>query len=241
MSTLFIADLHLSEQQPVITAGFLKFLLQEARQADALYILGDLFEYWIGDDNDHPLYHQIAHALHELTSGGIPCYFTHGNRDFLLGAHFAHQCGMTLLPEKLTLSLYGQSVLVMHGDTLCTGDHNYLRFRKYSHNPLVKKLFLRLPLKLRLKIVERLREHSQHANIKKASAIMDATPQAVVTALIEDQATWLIHGHTHCPAIHTISLPNHSLAYRAVLGAWHSQGSMIRVSANGVELIEFPF
>ena len=122
MATLFIADLHLCVEEPAITAGFLRFLAGEARKADALYILGDLFEAWIGDDDPNPLHRKMAAAIKAVSDSGVPCYFIHGNRDFLLGKRFARESGMTLLPEEKVLELYGRRVLIMHGDTLCTDD-----------------------------------------------------------------------------------------------------------------------
>lgn len=130
MATLFIADLHLQTEEPAITAGFLRFLQGEARKADALYILGDLFEAWIGDDDPNPLHRQIASALKALADSGVPCYFLHGNRDFLVGQRFARESAMTLLPEEKLLDLYGRKVLIMHGDTLCTDDAGYLAFAR---------------------------------------------------------------------------------------------------------------
>lgn len=241
MRTLFIADLHLSEQEPAITAGFLRFLQREAYQADALYILGDFFEYWIGDDDPQPLHREIASALHDLTNSGVPCYFIHGNRDFLIGKRFAQECGMTLLPQEKRLSLYGHPILIMHGDTLCTDDVDYQRYRRKVNNPFIQKLFSWLPLRPRLNIAAKMRDRSQMTNDGKSEAIMDVNQQAVIEALERNQAEWLIHGHTHRPAIHNVDMPNGEQAKRAVLGAWHYQGSMISVTPEGIELIEFPF
>ncbi len=133
MATLFIADLHLQTEEPAITAGFLRFLRGEAKSADALYILGDLFEAWIGDDDPNPLHREMAAAIHALVDSGVPCYFIHGNRDFLIGKRYARESGMTLLPEEQVLDLYGRKVLIMHGDTLCTDDTGYLAFRAKVH------------------------------------------------------------------------------------------------------------
>lgn len=240
MSTLFIADLHLCAQEPAITAGFLRFLQREAVHADALYILGDLFEAWIGDDDPEPLHSEIATALKALQQAGVPCYFIHGNRDFLLGKRFARQSGMILLPEEQIVELYGRKILILHGDTLCTDDQAYQEFRKKVHNTWIQRAFLALPLRWRLKIAAKMRARSQQSNQYKSTAIMDVNPQAVEQAMLRHHVHWMIHGHTHRPAIHPLTLANGE-AHRAVLGAWHAEGSMIKVTAEAVELIQFPF
>ncbi len=208
MSTLFIADLHLCAQEPAITAGFLRFLQREAVHADALYILGDLFEAWIGDDDPEPLHHEIAAALKALHQAGVPCYFIHGNRDFLLGKRFAKQSGMILLPEEQVVELYGRKILILHGDTLCTDDQAYQEFRKKVHNTWIQRAFLALPLRWRLKIAAKMRARSQQSNQYKSTAIMDVNPQAVEQAMLRHNVHWMIHGHTHRPAIHPLALPN---------------------------------
>jgi len=240
VATLFIADLHLQTEEPAITAGFLRFLQGEARHADALYILGDLFEAWIGDDDPNPLHREIARALKALVDSGIPSFFIHGNRDFLIGKRFARESGMTLLAEETVLDLYGRRVLIMHGDTLCTDDTGYLAFRAKVHTPWIQTLFLALPLFIRSRIAAKMRAGSKAANSSKSMTIMDVNPQAVVSVMEKHQVQWLIHGHTHRPDVHDLTV-NGEPAHRVVLGAWHSEGSMIKVTPEGVELIAFPF
>ena len=235
--TLFIADLHLCQEEPAITAGFLHFLQREAPHCDALYILGDLFEAWIGDDDPNPLHQQVASALRALS---VPVYFIHGNRDFLVGQRFARASGMTLLPEEQVLTLYGHRLLIMHGDTLCTDDAGYLRFRAKVHNPWIQRLFLALPLWLRKRIAARMRADSKQANQHKSLTIMDVNSEAVTAAMLRQQVRLLIHGHTHRPAIHPLRLQGEP-AQRAVLGAWHNRGSMIQLDASGIQLIDFDF
>lgn len=235
--TLFIADLHLCQEEPAITAGFLHFLQREAPHCDALYILGDLFEAWIGDDDPNPLHQKIANALRALP---VPVYFIHGNRDFLIGQRFARDSGMTLLPEEQVLELYGHRLLIMHGDTLCTDDQGYQRFRAKVHQRWIQTLFLALPLFIRKRIATRMRADSKQANQHKSLTIMDVNQQAVEAAMQRQQVRLLIHGHTHRPAIHALTLQGKA-AERAVLGAWHSEGSMIQLDASGIQLIEFNF
>ncbi|MGG2077532.1 UDP-2,3-diacylglucosamine diphosphatase [Lelliottia nimipressuralis] len=240
MATLFIADLHLQTEEPAITAGFLRFLQGEARSADALYILGDLFEAWIGDDDPNPLHREIAAAIKALVDSGVPCFFIHGNRDFLIGKRFARESGMTLLPEEQVLDLYGRQVLIMHGDTLCTDDTGYLAFRAKVHTPWIQTLFLALPLFIRYRIAAKMRAGSKAANSSKSLSIMDVNPQAVIEVMEKHRVQWLIHGHTHRPDVHTLSA-NGEPAHRVVLGAWHTEGSMVKVTPDGIELIPFPF
>ncbi|EOY5094167.1 TPA: UDP-2,3-diacylglucosamine diphosphatase [Citrobacter amalonaticus] len=240
MTTLFIADLHLCTEEPAITAGFLRFLAGEARQADALYILGDLFEAWIGDDDPNPLHREIAAAIKAVVDSGVPCFFIHGNRDFLIGKRFACESGMTLLPEEKVLNLYGRRVLILHGDTLCTDDAGYQAFRAKVHQRWLQTLFLALPLCIRKRVAARMRADSKAANRSKSLEIMDVNPHAVIAEMEKHHVQWLIHGHTHRPDVHPLTA-NGEPAFRVVLGAWHTEGSMVKVTPDDVELIAFPF
>lgn len=240
MATLFIADLHLDEQLPAITAGFVKFLHNEARYADALYILGDLFEVWIGDDEPSSLHQYIASELFALKQQGVPCYFIHGNRDFLIGQRFAEQSGLILLPELKVIQPYKKKIVILHGDTLCTDDQAYQRFRQHMYNRFYRKIFGWLPLILRRMIANKLRNRSQHDNQYKSAAIMDVNQNAVVATLEQAQCQLMIHGHTHKPAIHCVNLPSCN-AVRIVLGAWHQEGSMVKLfDDDSYQLLFFP-
>ena len=240
MTTLFIADLHLCTEEPAITAGFLRFLAGEARQADALYILGDLFEAWIGDDDPNPLHREIAAAIKAVVDSGVPCFFIHGNRDFLIGKRFACESGMTLLPQEKVLNLYGRRVLILHGDTLCTDDAGYQAFRAKVHQRWLQTLFLALPLCIHKRVAARMRADSKAANRSKSLEIMDVNPHAVIAEMEKHHVQWLIHGHTHRPDVHPLTA-NGEPAFRVVLGAWHTEGSMVKVTPDDVELIAFPF
>ncbi|AMG55242.1 UDP-2,3-diacylglucosamine diphosphatase [Citrobacter amalonaticus] len=240
MTTLFIADLHLCTEEPAITAGFLRFLAGEARQADALYILGDLFEAWIGDDDPNPLHREIAAAIKAVVDSGVPCFFIHGNRDFLIGKRFACESGMTLLPQEKVLNLYGRRVLILHGDTLCTDDAGYQAFRAKVHQRWLQTLFLALPLCIRKRVAARMRADSKAANRSKSLEIMDVNPHAVIAEMEKHHVQWLIHGHTHRPDVHPLTA-NGEPAFRVVLGAWHTEGSMVKVTPDDVKLIAFPF
>lgn len=235
MSTLFISDIHLSEARPDMTAALLHFLQQEAPGADALYVLGDLFEFWIGDDDPNPLHRQVADAFLALGRRGVPLYFIHGNRDFLLGRDFARCAGMTLLPDPCIIDLYGARTLLSHGDLLCTRDLGYQKFRRITQLKWLRWLFLRLPLARRRKIAGKLRGQSQQQNAYKAQAIMDVTPQAVDDMLRQHGCRLMIHGHTHRPAIHELRLDG-APARRIVLGDWFEQGSILICTPGGQRL-----
>lgn len=222
MKTYFISDLHLDESHPTITAMFLHFLQHEAKEANALYILGDLFEVWVGDDEKTPLQIQIQEALRTLADSGVNIYFIGGNRDFLVGKHYADKAGMAILPTHALIDLYGKKALIMHGDTLCTLDVKYQAFRKKARNKILQKIFLTLPLWLRKKIAASLRHTSQAAISNKSEEIMDVTPSEVDRVMQEYEVDLLIHGHTHREMIH-----QEKQGVRIVLGAWHSRPSIL--------------
>lgn len=237
--TYFIADLHLAQNRPDITGCFLRFLKHEATKAQTLYILGDLFESWIGDDDDSAYLVTIAKALTTLASYGTKIYYIHGNRDFLLGEKFAKKSSMILLPEIDLVDLYGQEVVIMHGDTLCTRDIAYQAFRKKSRSWWWQTMIKCLPLFLRKRIAADYRKKSTAATATKSQEIMDVTPEEVVNCLENYQSQLLIHGHTHRPAIHTL-IANNKKAERIVLGDWYEQGAWLKVTPNCIELLNKP-
>jgi len=240
MTTLFISDLHLSEERPEASAAFTRFLASEAPQADALYILGDLFEFWIGDDVHDPHQREVLANLAMLTSKGTPTYFMRGNRDFLTGRRFAHLTGVHMLPDGAVVSLYGHRTLLMHGDRLCTDDVEYQRYRRLFHNPVSRAMLLALPLQTRRRLATRARAKSTAEKQQKNPEIMDVNDGAVVEAMREHAASTLIHGHTHRPGIHEFEFDDLP-AERVVLGAWYDHGSVLRWTADGHALAEIPF
>ncbi|GAA6203207.1 UDP-2,3-diacylglucosamine diphosphatase [Thalassotalea sp. SU-HH00458] len=237
--TYFIADLHLAQNRPDITACFLSFLKNEAVNAEALYILGDLFEYWIGDDDTSDFIHEIAAALKSLADKNIPIFYIHGNRDFLLGKRYAKMSGMTLLPEVTLIDLYGEPVVIMHGDTLCTRDVDYQAFRRKSRSWWWQAIIKSLPLFVRRKIAENYRSQSAAATAIKSQDIMDVTESEVVTCLEQYQSQVLIHGHTHRPDTHQLTA-NSLPAQRIVLGDWYEQGAWLKVTPQKKELLYNP-
>ncbi|MGN6729876.1 MAG: UDP-2,3-diacylglucosamine diphosphatase [Rhodanobacteraceae bacterium] len=235
MSTLFISDLHLDDSRPHIVALFESFLADEARRADTLYILGDLFEAWIGDDDDAPLPARVASALKAVRDAGVPIYFIAGNRDFLLGEDFARRAGMTILEDGTVMDLHGTPTLLMHGDTLCTDDAAYLAFRRQVRDPAWQRQFLAQPLAVRRAFAQQARNASREHTSQTTMAIMDVNPHAVEAALRDARVTRMIHGHTHRPAIHDLELDG-TPAQRIVLGDWYEQGSVLRVEDGSIEL-----
>lgn len=235
--TLFIADLHLSAGRPDITAAFLRFMAEDAPRADALYVLGDLFEFSIGDDEQSPLNRLVASAFRDC---GVPVFFIHGNRDFMVGRRFAREAGLTLLPEHQVIDLYGEPTLIMHGDTLCTDDAGYQRYRRITRLRWLQWLFLRLPLSKRLGIADGIRGKSAEAKQDKSVTIMDVNQDEVARQMRKEGVRRLIHGHTHRPAIHDFMLDGQPVQ-RIVLGDWYTQGSVLRITPNETALQQQAF
>ena len=236
----FIADLHLAENRPDITACFLSFLENDAVKAEQLYILGDLFEVWFGDDYKTKLTESVIDAIKILSNTDTKVYFIHGNRDFLLGKNYAKQADMILLPEKHLIELYGEKILLMHGDTLCTRDIDYQKFRKKSRSWWWQGFMTNLPLWLRKRIADNYRKKSKQAQQMKSLDIMDVTESEVVKDLEEYNCQLMIHGHTHRPNIHEL-IANHNPAQRIVLGDWYDQGAWLKVTPTTKTLLNTLF
>src|SRR4249919_163474 len=236
MTTLFISDLHLDPARPHITDLFGKFIDGEARHAEALYILGDLFEAWVGDDDPSDVGGFVATRLHGLRDAGVPVYFMRGNRDFLLGDDYARRAGMTILPDPAVVLLHGKPTLLMHGDLLCTDDVAYQQFRAQTRNPEWQRQFLSQPLPARLAFAEQARAASKvHQSGLHTQGLMEAitdvAPATVEATLSRYGIDRLIHGHTHRPKVH-----EHHGGRRIVLGDWYEQGSVLRVDADDAAL-----
>ncbi len=232
--SLFISDLHLCKSRPAINRQLMAFLQSTAKQADALYILGDLFEYWAGDDDIADDFNQsISLALRDLVKSGTHVFIMHGNRDFLLAHRFLEAAGAQLLPDPTLLTLYGSRVLLSHGDTLCTDDVDYQVFRTRVREADWQKTFLAQSLPARKAQIEALRMRSEDEKSQKSESIMDVNAQAVEALLrTYDFPPLFIHGHTHRPAQHILELDGHRIQ-RWVLGDWYEQGSCLRLDVNG--------
>ncbi|MCK5715897.1 MAG: UDP-2,3-diacylglucosamine diphosphatase [Thiomargarita sp.] len=236
--TLFIADLHLTPTQPLMYHRFLSFLDTRVRKSDALYILGDLFDVWLGDDDDDPVYQKIKSALYEITRCGVPIFIMRGNRDFLLGIDFAQTTACQLIDDPSVITVYGTKYVLTHGDTLCTEDTRYLDFRQRVHLPWLQKLFLLQPLFLRRFLARKIRANSQIKTQTTAKTIMDVTSEGVSSVLETQNAYHLIHGHTHQPAIHRLTV-NGQTAYRFVVGDWREDSAIIlSCTHDGCQLID---
>ncbi len=239
MKTLFVSDLHLDAASPEIARQFHAFLGDEARSAEALYILGDLFEAWLGDDDPDPAARATVGALRALTDSGVPLFLMHGNRDFLIGERFCRETGATLLPDGTVIELHGERAVLMHGDALCTDDASYQRLRRIVRNPLVRGLFRLMTLNQRRALAARLRAGSRAHVGMTAPELMDVNAETVAQAFREAGVRTMIHGHTHRPAVHPLEIDG-APAKRIVLGDWYTQGSVLEVSAGGFELRVLP-
>jgi UDP-2,3-diacylglucosamine hydrolase len=235
MTTLFISDLHLDASRPHITRLFLDFLENEASRADALYILGDLFEAWIGDDASDEVAKLVADRLARLHECGVCCFFIHGNRDFLLGDAYARRARMTLLADPSIARIEGYEILLMHGDTLCADDTHYQVFRTQSRSPLWQRAFIASSIDDRRKFADRARAESLRYTRSLSGLITDVNPESVLVALWQAHVATLIHGHTHRPMIHVIDT-DPSPSQRIVLGDWYEQGSVLRITGKNIEL-----
>lgn len=222
-SAVFIADLHLDESQHEITDLFLKFLEKDASEADSLYILGDLFEAWIGDDDNSVYNQKIFNALKQYSNTGKKLFFMAGNRDFLIGEKFSQLTGAKILPDPTLVNVNGEDVLLTHGDLLCTDDITHQKYRRIVQHPITKKITQRLPLALRRIIAKKLRLKSRQHYKKNNELSVDVNQDAVLDAFKQHKVKLMIHGHTHKPAIH-----QYENGKRVVLGAWHSDLNLER-------------
>ena len=237
--SFFVADLHLTDERPLASGRFFRFLQEEAAGADALYILGDLFETWIGDDHDEQVALDTARHLKSLVESGTPVFFMHGNRDFMLAERYAAKSGMTLLSDPSLIDLYGVPTLLMHGDTLCTDDTAYLKFRRRIRHPWTQALLARLPHGLRQRLARRVRWRSESAKADKTAEIMDVNSEEVERMLSGQHARRLIHGHTHRPARHTLRLDGHT-AERWVVPDWYARWGYVACDPAGCTLTVNP-
>ncbi len=233
MSILFIADLHLEDERPDLNRAFCYFCEKYAATAESLYILGDFFNAWVGDDNNSQTADIVSHALKQLSYKGVSVYIQHGNRDFLIGEKFAARCNATLLPEEYLINPYGKPLLLMHGDQLCTDDSEYQSFRAMVRSTEWQTAFLAKPLQERLNIAAELRKTSREASRMKSSEIMDVNPSSVNQIMAKHHVDLLIHGHTHRPAIHTIeahhfknqNVKSHDVELQSISGDNHSNSN----------------
>jgi UDP-2,3-diacylglucosamine hydrolase len=239
MATLFISDLHLKPEAPRLVDVLVDLLRGPGAEADAFYVLGDLFEAWPGDDDiDDPFNAPVVAAFRSLAARGVPLHFLHGNRDFLLGAAFERATGGRLLPETFVAAVGGIPTLLMHGDQLCTDDVAYQRFRAQAHNPAWQRQLLSQPLAARKALARQLREASDLAKSGKSDAIMDVNPEAVAAAFRGHGVVRMIHGHTHRPATHSLEVDGQPRE-RIVLADWRERGEYLRVDSGGATPIEF--
>lgn len=236
MTQLFISDLHLHESRPDLTEAFLHFIESDAVHAETLYILGDFFDVWLGDDHETPFNSRIITALAQLPARK---FLMHGNRDFLLGDDFCLATGAALLTDPTVIDLYGRPALLMHGDSLCTRDEEYMAVRQVLRDETFQQEFLQKPIEERAAFAAEARDKSREHTRETAEDIMDVTPSEVIKALDHHGVDLLIHGHTHRPDVHDISRGNGESATRIVLGDWDTQGWVLRVTPEQMELENF--
>jgi UDP-2,3-diacylglucosamine hydrolase len=239
MTTLFISDLHLDADRPEIGEQFLAFLETEARSAEALYILGDLFESWVGDDDPNPHYAIMKIAIRALVDSGVPVFFMRGNRDFMIGQQFVEEVGVKLLDDPTPLELFGERLLLSHGDVLCTDDLQYQQVRQMTRDPEWQAMMRAKPLEERLTFAEQARAASLAHHALASEEIMDVNADAVAQSFLDHEMDILVHGHTHRPAVHAIDLPDRRVT-RMVLGDWYEQGSVIYWNKDGARLQALP-
>ncbi|MCC7198746.1 MAG: UDP-2,3-diacylglucosamine diphosphatase [Gammaproteobacteria bacterium] len=239
MTFLFVSDLHLDPSEPGIAAQFIEFLAGEARSARALYVLGDLFEAWLGDDDPEPAHAMVAAALESLSSSGVAVFLMQGNRDVMMGERFAGHAGATLLPDPVITEIHGERVLITHGDALCTDDASYQRLRSLLRDPDIHGRLARLPIDSRRALASEARAGSRDHVAHTAYEVMDVNADAVASVLRASGASVLLHGHTHRPAIHELRVDGRACR-RIVLGDWHAHGSVLRWDAKGPRLEVLP-
>jgi UDP-2,3-diacylglucosamine hydrolase len=239
VAQLFVSDLHLDAATPEAIEQFLAFLAQHAVRAEALYILGDLFEIWIGDDDPQPQKARVCAAIGALTSRGVPCFVLHGNRDFLLARGFCERTGSVLLPDPVVVELAGERVLLTHGDALCTDDHAYQELRSTVRDAAWQRRFLALPMSVRSQLADRARAGSRAHTARTVREVMDVSADAVSAAFRSTAAVRMIHGHTHRPGVHELQVDGRRV-WRIVLGAWYEQGSYLHYEDGRYDLRELP-
>jgi UDP-2,3-diacylglucosamine hydrolase len=239
MTRLFVSDVHLDASAPEATEQFVEFLRSHASRAEAFYILGDLFEVWVGDDDPSTEKARIVTALRELSDSGVACFIIHGNRDFLLGRQFCDRSGCRLLADPIIAELDGERVLVTHGDALCTDDHAYQELRSSVRTADWQRRFLALPFHIRDRLANRARAGSKAHNARTAPRIQDVNPAAVELAFRTTRTRRMIHGHTHRPGIHETMVDGEP-AQRIVLGAWYEEGSYLTYDNGRYELNTLP-
>jgi UDP-2,3-diacylglucosamine hydrolase len=237
--TLFVSDLHLDPSRPRITRLFLDVLKTLGREADAVYLLGDLFEIWLGDDDDNPVGQAVAEGLGACTAAGTPVYLMHGNRDFLIGERFSARCGCRLLEDPARIDLYGSPAVLTHGDGLCTDDIEYQAFRSTVRDPRWQEAFLRKPLTARRTTAQALRMKSRASTRDKPETLTDVNHEAVLQLMKGHGVRLLIHGHTHRPGVHAFEIEGEP-ARRIVLGDWYRQGSMLECTPQDCRLRDLP-